>query len=302
MRKILSIDGGGIRGVIPAVVLTEIEHRTGKPTAELFDLLAGTSTGGILALGLSKRAADGTPEYAAHDLLKLYEDGGRTIFQRDPWHRIYALNNLLEEKWPSKGIEEVLRRYFGEAKISEAAKDILVTSYDIERRRPYFFKRDKARAKPADEWLMRQAARATSAAPTYFEPAKLGRPGSEDYLALIDGGVFANNPGMCAYVEAVSLWPDETEFLVLSLGTGELVRAIPYDDARTWGLAKWAQPLLGVVFDGVSDTVDYQLRQLCKDEQASVGTYTRLQVTLTEGNDDMDDSSRTNINALKRLV
>jgi uncharacterized protein len=302
MKKVLSIDGGGIRGVIPAVLLAEIEERTGQPIAALFDLVAGTSTGGILALGLTKPDAAGGPAFTATQLAKLYEDEGRTIFSRDPWHRIYALGNLLEEKWPAKGIEEVLERYFGATMITDALTELLVTSYDIEHRRPYFFKRRKARAEQERNWLMRQAARATSAAPTYFEPALLRAEDRDDSLALIDGGVFANNPTMCAYVEAVSLWPEEDDFLVLSLGTGELVRPIPYDQARGWGLAKWAQPLLGVVFDGVSDTVDYQLQQLCNDAASTVDAYTRFQVTLTEGNDDMDDASRTNINALKRLA
>jgi uncharacterized protein len=303
MRRILSIDGGGIRGVIPATILTEIERRTGRAVAELFDLVAGTSTGGILALGLTKPGTDGTPAYAAAALLELYEAEGRTIFSRDPWHRITALGNLLEEKWPSRGIERVLERYFGDTRVAEALTEVLVTSYDIEGRGPYFFKRNKAREEPSErDWPMRLAARATSAAPTYFEPAKLEATGLTDSVALVDGGVFANNPAMCAYAEAVTLWPDETEFLVLSLGTGELVRPIPYEQAKSWGLARWAQPILGVVFDGVSDTVDYQLQQLCNDARASVDAYTRYQVTLTEGNDDMDDASRTNIAALKRLA
>jgi uncharacterized protein len=303
MRRILAIDGGGIRGVIPATLLTEIERRTGRPVAELFDLVGGTSTGGILALGLTKPGPDGTPAYPARALLELYETQGRTIFSRDPWHRITALGNLLEEKWPARGIERVLDRYFGDTRVSEALTEVLVTSYDIERRGPYFFKRSKAREEPAErDWPMRLAARATSAAPTYFEPAKLESAGLTESVALIDGGVFANNPAMCAYAEAVTLWPDETEFLVLSLGTGELVRPIPYEQAKSWGLARWAQPILGVVFDGVSDTVDYQLQQLCNDARASVDAYTRLQVTLTEGNDDMDDASRTNVAALKRLA
>jgi uncharacterized protein len=302
VKKLLSIDGGGIRGIIPAVILAEIEKRTGRPIAALFDLVAGTSTGGILALGLTKPEGGGGPAFTAADLARLYEDEGRTIFSRDLWHRIYAFENLLEEKWPAKGIEGVLARYFGDARITDALTELLVTSYDIEHRRPYFFKRDKARGQRDRDWLMSQAARATSAAPTYFEPALLTAGDRDDSLALIDGGVFANNPAMCAYVEAVSLWPEEDDFLVLSLGTGELVRAIPYDQARGWGLAKWAQPLLGVVFDGVSDTVDYQLRQLCNDTASTVDAYSRFQVILTEGNDDMDDASRTNISALKRLA
>jgi uncharacterized protein len=301
VKKLLSIDGGGIRGIIPAVILAEIEKRTGRSIAALFDLVAGTSTGGILALGLTKPDGDGGPAFTAARLARLYEDEGRTIFSRDLWHRIYAVDNLLEEKWPAKGIEDVLSRYFGDARITDALTEVLVTSYDIEHRRPYFFKRHKALRERDQDWLMSQAARATSAAPTYFEPALL-TAADRDSLALIDGGVFANNPAMCAYVEAVKLWPEEDDFLVLSLGTGELVRAIPYDQARGWGLAKWAQPLIGVVFDGVSDTVDYQLGQLCEDTASTVDAYKRFQVTLTEGNDDLDDASRTNINALKRLA
>jgi uncharacterized protein len=299
VRKILSIDGGGIRGIIPAMVLATIEERTGRPIAQLFDLIAGTSTGGILALGLVKPTADGQPQYSADDLVELYETEGRAIFYRDAWHRVTALGNLLEEKWPSKGVDSVLSSYFGETNLSKAICEVLVTSYDIEARTPYFFKRHRALTDKTKDWPMRLAARATSAAPTYFEPALLDLPG-RDKLALIDGGVFANNPAMCGYVEATKLWHDETRYLVLSLGTGELTRSIPYDQAKSWGLAKWAQPLLGVVFDGVSDAVDHQLQQLCTDEQSDVDDYLRLQVALTEANDDMDDATQPNMEALKR--
>ena len=257
MRKILSIDGGGIRGVIPAAVLVEIEERTGRPVAELFDLIAGTSTGGLL-----------------------------------------ALESVLEEKYPSRGIERVLAQYFGDTMLSESLTEILVTSYDIERRSPFFFRRSRAREREGWDWQMRQAARATSAAPTYFEPVKLQDRNSSEYYALVDGGVFANNPAMCAYAEARTLWPDEEDFLVVSLGTGELTRSLPYEEVKGWGLALWAQPILNVVFDGVADTVDYQLRELLASE-GDDRRYYRFQTVLDIGKDDMDDASRTNIAALK---
>lgn len=302
MKKILSIDGGGMRGVVPAVVLADIERRTGRPVSELFDLVAGTSTGGIIALGLSVPGENGKPKYGAADLVKLYETEGATIFRHDPWHRIWALGNLLEEKFSSEGIERVLKKYFADTMVSDALMEVLVTSYDIERRQPFFFKRHRAIEAADHDWPMWQAARATSAAPTYFEPARLDAATGDDYFALVDGGVFANNPAMCAYVEARTVWPDEGSFLVVSLGTGELTRPIPYEQARGWGLAMWAQPILGVVFDGVSDTVDYQLKDLCKDRVTRVSGYHRFQATLTSGNDDLDDASRTNIRALKLLA
>jgi uncharacterized protein len=144
---------------------------------------------------------------------------------------------------------------------------------------------------------MREVARATSAAPTSFEPIQL-MVGPEGNLAFIDGGVHSNNPAMCAYVEARKIHPDENDFLVVSLGTGELTRNMPYEEVRGWGLALWAQPILNVVFDGVADTVDYQLRELLVSE-GDDRRYYRLQTVLDIGKDDMDDASRTNIAALK---
>jgi uncharacterized protein len=298
MQKVLSIDGGGIRGIIPAMVLAEIERRTGKRIAEMFDLIAGTSTGGILALGLTKPGQDGGPEYSAKKLIELYETEGGKIFSIPVWHRIHSAGGLTEEKYPATGIEDVAQRYFGDVRLAQAHKEVLVAAYEIEKRGPWFFKRRHA-LDPARGFnpFMREVARATSAAPTYFEPIQL-MVGPEGNLAFIDGGVHSNNPAMCAYVEARKIHPDENDFLVVSLGTGELTRNMPYEEVRGWGLALWAQPILNVVFDGVADTVDYQLRELLVSE-GDDRRYYRLQTVLDIGKDDMDDASRTNIAALK---
>jgi hypothetical protein len=107
---------------------------------------------------------------------------------------------------------------------------------------------------------------------------------------------------MCGYVEAVSTHDGPCDYLVVSLGTGELTRPIPYDEAKDWGLAMWAQPILNVVFDGVSDTVDYQLQQLLPPAQDGRKRYYRLEIALDIGNDNMDDASQTNLHALKTLA
>ena len=92
--RVLSIDGGGIRGIIPALMLGEIERRTNKPIAELFDLIAGTSTGGILALGLTVPGPDGKPKYCADELVQLYKEEGPRIFHRPTWHRIRSVGGV----------------------------------------------------------------------------------------------------------------------------------------------------------------------------------------------------------------
>ena len=299
MRKVLSIDGGGIRGIIPAMVLAEIERRTGKLTSEMFDLVAGTSTGGILALGLTKPGQDGKAEYSAERLIELYESEGEKIFDRSVWHRLYSVGGLAEEKYPSEGIEEVAKRYFEDVRLAEALTEVLVTAYEVEKRGPWFFKRRHARddTSEGDDFLMRDVARATSAAPTYFEPIQLTW-GPNGQRAFIDGGVHSNNPAMCAYVEARKIYPEE-DVLVVSLGTGEPTREMPYEEVKGWGLALWAQPILNVVFDGVSDTVDYQLKEILSTEEGDARRYYRFQTVLKIGNDDMDDAGATNIAALK---
>ena len=298
MQKVLSIDGGGIRGIIPAIVLAEIERRTGKRIAEMFDLVAGTSTGGILALGLTKPGQDGKPEYSAKKLIEFYETEGGKIFSIPVWHRVHSGGGLAEEKYPSEGIDEVAKEYFGEVRLAQAYKEVLVAAYEIEKRGPWFFKRRKA-LDPDEGFnpFMREVARATSAAPTYFEPLQL-KVGSLGNRAFIDGGVHSNNPAMCAYVEAIKIHPEEKDFLVVSLGTGEPTRNMPYKEVKGWGLALWAQPILNVVFDGVADTVDYQLRELLVSEGDN-RRYYRFQTVLDIGKDDLDDASRTNIAALK---
>jgi hypothetical protein len=112
-------------------------------------------------------------------------------------------------------------------------------------------------------------ARATSAAPTYFEPFKLSGADSQDYEALIDGGVFANNPAMCAYVDG-STGPGQARpegVLLVSLGTGSLNRPLMYDQVKDWGQFQWSKPILDVTFQGVSATTDYQLEQILGYDQ-----------------------------------
>jgi len=295
--KVLAIDGGGIRGVIPATVLSAIEDRTETPIASLFDLIAGTSTGGILALGLVKPGENGRPEYSASDLVGLYEKEGKHIFDRSLWHRVIALDSLLDEKYEAKGLESVLKRYFGDVPLSKAVTETLVTSYELETREPWFFARHKAQADSAFDFPMRFVARATSAAPTFYEPEELTT--TKPAGGLVDGGVYANNPAMCAYVEAMDLHRDAEEVLVVSLGTGQHTRPIHYAEAKDWGLALWAKPILNVVFDGVSDTVDHQMKVLCRDSEDGPRYY-RFQTELDVGSDDMDDATATNITVLQQ--
>jgi patatin-like phospholipase/acyl hydrolase len=301
MVKILSIDGGGMRGIIPATILAEIEKRTHKPISKLFDLIAGTSTGGILTLGMVKPDAHGLPAYTAQQGIELYEREGERIFTRSIWHRIHAIDNATEEKYPSSGIETVLDEYFGETRLKDALTDVLITSYDIERRMAFFFKSRKAKQDPAYDFPMKKVARATSAAPTYFEPLKLEANTPDEYYPLVDGGVHSNNPAMCAFAEAKAAFKDADDFLLVSIGTGQMTRPILYDKAKDWGLVGWVRPLIEVMFDGMINTVDYELQQFLPDRNG-VKRYYRLQARLDEKTSEIDDTDHLTVRALKLLA
>ena len=289
-RRVLSIDGGGIRGIIPALVLAHLEKLTGKPCCELFDLMVGTSTGGMLALGLSLKNEDGGPLFRARQLVKLYEEHGAEIFEQSLWRKVRSVGGILEEAYSHEALEAILDRYFGARTLAECAVPTMVTSYDIQHRRTVFLKSWHA---DHAELLCSEAARATSAAPTYFEPAQMSW--GKETRTLIDGGVFINSPSVSAYAEAQKLFPNE-QIAMLSIGTGELTRPIPYEAARTWGSALWVMSLLDCMFDGVSKAADHQIRLFLGEN------YLRLQTPLHYASDDMDDASNGNIRNLKQTA
>jgi patatin-like phospholipase/acyl hydrolase len=279
--RVLSIDGGGIRGLIPALVLAEVERRSGRRTFELFDLIAGTSTGGILACALC--APDPLP---AEQLVAIYEEEGPAIFDRSLGQRIRSAEGLLDEKYDSTALDRALERFLSDKRLAEATPDLLVPAYNMGEPGPYFFKSRKAREE-GEDFPLSVVARATSAAPTYFEPFPLAD------RALVDGGVFAANPAMCAFAEVLRFHP-AAEILLLSLGTGERTRKRSFAEIEDWGLLEWARPIIDVVFDGVSDAVDYQLRHALGD-----GRYWRLQAELTRASDDLDDATEPNLRELR---
>ncbi len=322
--KILAIDGGGIRGIIPAMVLAKIEALCGRPACELFDLIAGTSTGGIIALGVTvpTPGAEKRPRWSAMQLVEMYESEGPRIFHHSLLHTIESVDGLVEEKYSASGLEAALAKYMGEARLSQALTDVLVTSYDIQSHEPFFFKSFKPRPRaphsprdravksasassspqPLADYPVKVVGRATSAAPTYFEPeyvsgaASAGEDSSTS-LACVDGGTFANNPALCAYAEALRNNPG-AEVLVVSLGTGRLTESISFEQAKHWGLVQWARPLLGVIMDGSSAAIDYQLDELLGSDE---GHY-RFQSVLEGVSDRLDDADPANIAGLRRLA
>jgi uncharacterized protein len=307
--RILSIDGGGIRGIIPGQILTHLEHylqtKTGNPDARLsdfFDMIAGTSTGGILACAYLLADEQGRPKMTASEVVDIYLSRGSNIFSIPTSHSLRSLRGVRDEKYPAYGLENALKDYFGDTKLSQLLKPCLITSYDIKRRSAHFFKQHFAKEKGnSHDYLVRELARATSAAPTYFECAFV-RSDTRVGYPLIDGGIIANNPAMCAYAEAVSAFGKRAkDMAILSVGTGSTSFEFEYKSVKDWGLVEWPAPLIDMMMSGVSEIVDYQLRQMFHATEAAE-QYHRISPALPRDvAPEMDDTSPTNLHTLQQF-
>lgn len=312
--RILSIDGGGIRGILPGQVLVALEKKlqeksenTNARIADYFDLIAGTSTGGILTcLYLCPDVKNPTrPMFSAQDAVDLYLKYGNNIFKENIRKKLRSLGGLTDEKYSAKILEKLLQIYFKEIKLSQLLRPCIIPSYNIFKRTTHFFTQHDAKENLGYDYFIRDVARATSAAPTYFEPARVHSLSQVSY-PLVDGGVFANNPALCAYAEARQKFSRNdksknvtaADMYMVSIGTGSTKRSYDYDRAKGWGALGWIQPILDIMMSGASDTVDFQLQQIF-DATDNAQNYIRINPEIGEAEPEMDDASVRNLQALK---
>ncbi|MEG5040280.1 MULTISPECIES: patatin-like phospholipase family protein [unclassified Microcoleus] len=317
--RILSIDGGGIRGIIPAQILVSVEsklqQKSGNPDAKIadyFDLIAGTSAGGILTcIYLCPDAENPTrPRWSAEDAVNFSIKSGRDVFKSSLWQKLRSIDGLIDEKYPGERLEQFFLENFRDCRLSELLKPCLISSYDIERRKAHFFDQIDAKQYPAEDYFIRDIARATSAAPSYFELPKI-RSLTNEFYALIDGGVFANNPALCAYAEVRNKFripdarpdkgPTAQDMVILSLGTGQAQKKFPYEEAKDWGKVEWVEPLINIMMTGVAETVNYQMVQIY-DAIERPNQYLRINPDLSREQPlPIDDASEEKISDLLRI-
>lgn len=285
--RILSIDGGGVRGLVPALILAEIERRTGRPIYQQFDLIVGTSTGSILALGLTRPSnADAhKPAYSAQDLVQLYRDHAQRIFPSS-FAPLRYLRRIFRPKFSPHDVEAIYETYFEDVRLIEALTNVAIPAYDIENNRRLWF---LSTTSSQGDLLMRDVVRGATAAPTYFAPARLSltSPMSPSgSVALVDGALFANNPSQDALLLGKKLRDEEGQsVLLLSIGTGRSARKHTFEQAWGWGVLGWMDPLLEIAFS------DPAIDEIMSRTLEGSGSYFRLQVDLGAAAVELDDSS-----------
>lgn len=314
LTRILAIDGGGIRGIIPGQIMVALEEKLQQKTknpqarlAEYFDFMAGTSTGGILTcIYLAPdKMNPGQPRYSARDAVDLYLKNGGQIFSVSWYQKLRSGGGITDERYSATAIEKALWEYLGDLELKQLIRPCLVTAYDVFDSRAHFFTQHNATKSEGRNYYVRDVARATSAAPTYFEATKTTSMSGVTY-PLIDGGVFANNPALCAYAEARKLKfseiknkPTAADMLIVSLGNGGAIKMkLLYEKVKNWGMIEWIKPLINIMMSGVTQTVDYQLTQIYEAVERP-DQYIRIEPDLNNAEYDMDDASQENLLALK---
>ncbi len=278
--RVLAIDGGGIRGIVTTILLQRIVSTPGLENFfDATDLMAGTSSGGLIALGIAHQVN-------LAELRDLFVSSGPKIFD-DSWlDDLVDLGKLRGADYSITPLRRDLMRLFGSATLGQLKKRVLIPSFDLDNEDPHrrtwkpklfhnFTGRDNDRSAP-----VYKVGLYTSAAPTYF-------PSVDGY---IDGGVYAGNPSMCALAQTQDRryrpTPSLDKITLFSMGTGTSLQFIK-GRSHDWGYVQWVKPLLNLMLDGPAGIADYQCQQILDDR------YHRLAPAFPPGRSvPMDDTTK----------
>ncbi|KAJ8625117.1 hypothetical protein MRB53_033647 [Persea americana] len=305
--NILSIDGGGIRGIIPATILSFLESQLQEldgedaRIADYFDVIAGTSTGGLVTAMLTAPNEQNRPLFAAKDITAFYVEHGPKIFPQSECLLGSAKNifkALAGPKYDGKYLQEIIRKTLGQTRLNQTLTNTVIPTFDIKLLQPTIFSTFQVKSNPSLNALLSDICIGTSAAPTYF-PAHYFETedpqGNVREFNLIDGGVAANNPALVAMIEVVRevfeenpvFFPikpmDYGRLLVLSLGTGTQKNEEKYSAkaAKNWGVLGWLandgnSPVVDIFSQASGDMVDIHISVTFQAHQSSCN-YLRIQ-------------------------
>lgn len=301
--KILSIDGGGLKGLIPLQVIMEIEKITGQPIHKTFDLIAGTSTGGLLTCALLLGSNSLNPferKFTLQEIEEIYLEKGKKIF---PEYRRFKWLFMHSRKWVRPmyfcdSYERILTDYFNDSRITCCLKPIFITAFDIHRNIPLIFTMREASVVSEKNSKLVDICKATSAAPTYFPTHTFTY--NKENVVCIDGGLIMNNPSLGAFIEVLGNSSykhykkedkelEVKDIAVLSLGTGISSKQYNSQSSGNWGRLQWIKKVIDISMGAPVNIVSDQLETIFK----SMGlgrNYQRINIEIDKKYAEMDDS------------
>ena len=307
--NILSLDGGGIRGVMTTHILTWVEKKfqeiSANPDARMidfFDFFVGTSTGGLMTACYLMPDEEGKKSlFTAQEVENLYLSTGDEIFSQNLWQKIVRSHGITSSKYSAERIEKVLAKHFGDTQLADLLKPCLLTAYDLKTNRKILFRQHRAKKQDEDNFYLRDVCRATTSAPTYFPPAMIENAAKQKHLC-VDGGIYAPNPSLFGYAELRRL--DNTagarNMRLLSLGTGDYPEEFAEKEVTGWGKLEWYKPLVNLMSKNYVSNTDFQMRMVFREYKTH---YLRMDPYLKNKEENsLDLTTELNIQALVKTA
>lgn len=312
--KILSITGGGIRGIIPAAILAYMESYINRNNdedsyisiSELFDFVAGNSTGSIVAASsiIPSTKDPNKPMYKMQEIVDNYYNMGPQVFHASFFRNIKTLYGLFGPKYDIKELEKNFNNQFLNYRLSDLTKPCMFTSYDIKTGHPRIYTNSDENKK-YNNYLVKDVVRASTSVPTYFKPAYFKY--NNDINTMVDGGVYANNPSLCALIEVSKTKfnnkpPQQynpEDILLVSIGTGykNINEGYDYKKSKRWGKVQWVLPVINVMLSAQTEAITYQLLKLFSGAHSMLN-FKYINPVLNYSNYDFTDASKKNIDNL----
>ncbi len=294
--KILAIDGGGIKGLYSSKILEHFEERYDCLISEYFDLICGTSTGGLIALAISV----GIP---SKEISKIYSENGKYIFPSQKW-RLKTLKQIFGGIYSNKGLIKVLDDLFKDKTIKDCNNLICIPSFNITESKPIVFKNDHSEGlNMHDNLLLKDVALATSAAPTYLPVWQINSMNSNQY---IDGGIWANNPSLVGYLEALKYFVGKgyDSIELLSISNLNIPNGVPIGAKRRKGFYSWKSDLFNTSLIGQSYFNDFFMQTIQNHSNVPTKYFRIGQPSISKNHlkyIDMDLTTEKSIQTLKTL-
>lgn len=260
--RILSINGGGARGIIPLMALADLESRAGKPARELFDLFSGVSVGGVLAVGVLLQSPSGDPLYSAEELLQKFNESAPSIFNPPTENVIVTLNGLLGPKYSSKQKNDVLMKLFGSTAFGQLKKPCMLLGFNLMTCQPEIMENWKApwHAFPAIDILNVSTNFPGISTPVFLKSRNQNLP------MIADMGFVDIDPSLLALQRARKVAPD-AQIILINLGTGDYALGVNSSSISRWGEMRWINTLFPAIASGSIAVTQRSMRA----EQASLG-------------------------------
>lgn len=296
--KVLSIDGGGIRGIFSSKVLENLESKYNCHLVDYFDLICGTSTGGLIALALSLKIS-------AQEITSFYEEHGSNIFKKQNGILAWIKKNLYGGKYSNKYLIEALEKVFNKNVIGNSNCLLCIPAYSITDARPYIFKYDHKEGDLSRDNNTKyvEVALATSAAPTYFPLVEIKEHNNKQF---IDGGVYANNPAYIGFTEAIDYFVGQDkqfqQLSILSVSSLEVPSGKPTGLKPNRALINWRKDLVNPFMNGQSHVIDFSLKKISEKKAFNL-CYVRIPSTVISADQchlaTLDNASKEAIDFMK---